>query len=179
MTVNLLKRWNWTVIFALIIIDLSGCAKPDDMSIVTGFFEARKSGDFANAYEMLSENSKNAFSKEQFENYCFVFRVIEYAVPSEKDGYLAVNYNYYDKKFNKVTKELYTYYITQNVENIKVDDGKIVFPHTGFTLVRKFIEEKKIDEAGSIFSKMFSIDSLNPDVLRSAALMGFNTEIRK
>lgn len=177
MTVNLLKKWSLTAIFVLTLIDLPGCAGPEPGSVVKGFFEARKSGDFASAYEMLSENSKNAFSKEQFENYCFVFRVIEYGTAIEKDGYFGVNYSYYDKKFNKATGELYTYYINQNVENVRVENGKIVFPHTGFILVRKFIEEKKVDEAGNIFRKMLSIDRGNPDVRNSASLMGFDTEV--
>lgn len=176
---DLLRRWSWTVIFALILIDLCGCSKPEESSVITGFFEARKSGDFASAYEILSQDSKNLFTKEQFENYCFVFRVIEYAEAEKKDGYFVVNYTYYDKKFNKVTGELYTYYITQNVENIRVENGKIVFPHTGFILVRKFIEEKKTDEAGNIFRKMLSVDRNNPDVKKSASLMGFDTEIGK
>jgi len=174
-----LKKWNWVIISVLILINFQGCIRTDDKSVIEGFFEARKSGDVAGAYEMLSKSSRNSFSKEQFENYCFVFRVIEYKSGSIENGYFVVNYNYYDKKFNKVTKELYTYYINQNVETIKIEDGKIVFPHTGFVLIRQFIEEKKIDEVGKMIDRMLAIDNKNPDVVKSATLMGFNVENEK
>lgn len=175
----LLKKWSWVAIFVLILNNFSGCAKHDEKPDIIKFFEARKSGDVASAYEMLSDSSKKAFSKEQFENYCFVFRVIDYKVESSEYGFVVVSYNFYDKKLSKETKELYTYYITRNLETLKVENGRIIFPHVGFVLIRQFIEQKKIEEVQKMFEKMLSIDNKNPDVIKSASLMGFQPENKK
>lgn len=177
--VHLLKKWSWAVISVLILFNFSGCEKPDDRTLISNFFEARQSGNTSSAYEMLSEKSRKSFSKEQFENYCFVFRVIDYSIENAEKGYFAVNYNYYDKKFNKDTKELYTYYINQNLETLKIIEGKIVFPHSGFVLIRKFIEDKNQEEVKKMFELMLTVDDKNPDVIKSSLLMGFQTDYEK
>jgi hypothetical protein len=143
----------------------------DDAEIVTKFMELRKAGNSVEAYGMLSDSTKEVFSQEVFNNYCFVYRVIDFEVFKESSGYVRSVYNFYDKKYNKNSGELHTFYISSNTETVRTEKGKILFPHVGFIKVRKNIEERKIDDLREIIKKMVRIDPENPEVKQTAEKM--------
>lgn len=147
--------------------------KNDEIQLVTEFMTSRTAGKTDISYKMLDDKTKQIFSKKQFENYCFVFRVIEFEILPKNGDYIPVSYTFYDKKHKKNSNELYTFYITKNIEQIKIQNGKIVFPYIGFIALRKEIEQKNIEKAKYFSDVMLSIDPQNPDILESAEKMGF------
>ena len=145
----------------------------DDAEIFREFMELRKTGNSSAAYGMLSDSTRLAFSSEAFDNYCFVYRVIDFEVFKESSGYVRSVYNFYDKKNKKDSDELYTFYFSSNTETVRIHDGKILFPHVGFIQVRKYIEEKKMDGLKETLRKMVDIDPGNPEVNETSEKMGF------
>ncbi len=145
----------------------------DDVEIIAKFMELRKAGNSIEAYEMLSDSTKEVFSQEVFNNYCFVYRVIEFEVFKESSGYVRSVYNFYDKKYKKNSAELYTFYFSSNTETVRIMDGKILFPHVGFIQVRKNIEEKRFDDLKETLRKMANLDPENPEIKETAEKMGF------
>lgn len=167
----------------LLLFSLFSCKRNDEkneqLDNLKEFMEARKTGNSSLAYEMLSESTKNIFSKQVFDNYCFVYRVIDYKVLREEGLYFELSYNFYDKKYKKGSDELYTFYISQNSEKVKIENGKIVFPHIGFVLIRKHIEQKDIKKVEETLIQMAQIDSENPDLKETVEKMGFMTGTEK
>ncbi|MBO4699246.1 hypothetical protein J5690_06510 [bacterium] len=135
--------------------------------------QARVEGNAKKAYRMLDENTRKIFSEKDFEEYCFVFKPSEFEVSGAENGYVKISYTFYDKKYKKGSSELYTFYMTDNVEMVKIQNGKIVFPHVAFLSVRKAIEAKDIDKAEYFSNIMLKLDPQNPDVLGTAEKMGF------
>jgi len=133
--------------------------------------ELRKNGENNAAYELLSEATKRAYSKELFDSYCFTFRVIDFEVSKEKSPYFLLSYNFYDKRYKKDSKELYTFYISSNSESVKVLNQKIVFPYPGILEIRENIEEKNSAELKKAALKMLSIDPENVDIIEMAKKM--------
>ena len=181
--VRLLKRWSLVSIFALILISSScirsGSVKGAEREKINQFFQMRKAGNTVDAWKMLSKESKKIFSEKEFKEYCFVYKVSETVEVNENDGYYKVKYNFYDKKYKKNSNELYTFYIRDNVENLKVDKTGIVFPYTGYLFLRKAVEKKDMNDIDATIRKMLQIDRSNPDVIKSAEKMsidiGFGT----
>ena len=143
-------------------------------SIIREFFEARVAGNTDAAYSLLSESTKKLYSEAQFKEYCFIYKVVEFKIAAEKGGYIPVNYTFYDKKYKKESTELYTFYITENVENLRVENGRIVFPHVGFIALRQAIEAHETGKAEAAAKSMSVLDRENPDVADTIDKMGFN-----
>ena len=135
--------------------------------------QARVDGDTKKAYSLLDEDTKSAFPEQDFAEYCFVFKPSEFEVMPAENGYRKISYTFYDKKYKKGSGELYTFYMTQNIEHVKLNAGKIVFPHIAFVPMRKAIEDKDIEKAKFFSHVMLSLDSTNPDVLETSEKMGF------
>lgn len=162
------------VIFLFIPVFLISCSqtgKPQDT--VSLFMQARIDGDIHKAYLLLDKATQAAFSEKDFEEYCFVFKPSEFEILPEENGYIPITYTFYDKKYNKESGELYTFYMTKNIEHVKLSGGKIVFPHIAFISMRRAIEEKNIEKAKFSSEVMLVIDRTNPDVLETAGNMGF------
>jgi hypothetical protein len=140
------------------------------------FMQARIDGETHKAYLMLDKTTQAAFSEKDFEEYCFVFKPSEFEILPEENGYIPLSYTYYDKKYKKGSNELYTFYMTKNIEHIKLSGGKLVFPHIAFVAMRKAIEEKDIEKARFTSDVMLVIDRTNPDVLETSKNMGFIQE---
>lgn len=176
--VHLLKRWSLASIFALILISSScigsGLEKDSDREKIDHFFEMREAGNTSDAWKMLSKGSRKVFSEKEFEEYCFIYKVSEIIDVSKDAGYYKVKYSFYDKKFKKNSNELYTFYIRDNVENLKVDKTGIVFPYTGYLFLRKAVEKRDMKDIGVTVRKMLQIDRSNPDVIKSAEKMGLD-----
>lgn len=152
---------------------LVSCSGKEPKSAVEEFMNARKEGSTKAAYGMLDEKSRSVFSEKEFEEYCFIYRISEFEIAPAENGYIGISYKFFDKKFKKGSDELYTYYITDNIERIKVVKGKIIFPHVAFVAMRKAIEDKDIEKAKHFSDVMLDIDPENPDVLETAVKMGF------
>ena len=174
--IHLLKRWSLASVFVLTLISFSCTENGSDVSpehkAVRKFFELREAGNTGEAWKMLSEKSRRIFSRKEFDEYAFIYKVSEIIDIKESDGYFKVSYNYYDKKYKKNSEELYTFYITENVENLKVEQTGIIFPYTGYFALRKAIEKKDMNEVNAVVKKMLQVDSGNPDVVKSAEQMG-------
>lgn len=156
-----------------VVFCLFSCSKSDrSLEIIENFMQARLDGQTAKAYAMIDKKSRTEFSEKDFENYCFVYKPSEFEIAAGQNGYIEVSYTFYDKKFKKGNNELYTFYMTKNIERLKISDNKIVFPHIGFVHLRKAIEEKNIKEAKYFSDVMLKIDPTNPDVLETAEKMG-------
>jgi hypothetical protein len=151
------------------------CTKSDE-GIVQKFMELRKAGNSEAAYDLLTETTKNTFKRHEFDNYCYIYRVIDFEIEPVQNGYFGVVYDFYDKRFNKESGELYTFYITKNRESLKVENGRIVFPHTGFIIIRKEVEDKNIEQVEEIINKMRRIDPENPEVNETAENLGFSSK---
>ena len=150
------------------------CAKRDkELDIATEFMQARVDGDTKKAYGMLDENTRKVFQEKEFEEYCFVFKPSEFEVSGAENGYRKISYTFYDKKYKKGSKELYTFYMTDNIERVRIQNGKIVFPHVAFLSMRKAIEAKDVEKAEYFSNIMLELDPNNPDVLDTAEKMGF------
>ena len=162
------------LIFLIIILLFAACTKAEKTpDPVTLFIQARTDGNTHQAYILLDKTTQTAFSEKDFEEYCFVFKPSEFEVLPEKDGYIPISYTFYDKKYKKGSDELYTFYMTKNIEHVKLSGGKIVFPHIAFVNMRKAIEEKNIEKAKFFSDVMLGIDRSNPDVLETSEKMGF------
>ncbi len=164
------------LILLLIFSYRSSCSDPaqNEVEKIKRFAELRKDGRTDQAYKMLSDLSKKKYSFDAFDEYCFVYRIVDtVSVKKREPGRYELNYKFYDKRFVPGSDELYTFYITENIETVKLDDTGIVFPHTGFLLLRKSIEDRDVESAEKQVKKMLSIDPGNPDVLKSAKQMGF------
>jgi len=176
--VHLLKRWSLVSIFALILISSScirsGSQKDPEREKIDKFFEIREAGNTVEAWEMLSEESRKVFSEKEFKEYCFIYKVSEIIDVKKDVGYYKVKYNFYDKKYKKDSNELYTFYIRDNVENLKIDKTGIVFPYTGYLFLRKAVEKKDMNDIDTTVKKMLQIDRSNPDVIKSAEKMGID-----
>ena len=157
--------------FPVFLISCSKAAKSPDP--VTLFMQARLEGDIHKAYLLLDKATQAAFSEKDFEEYCFVFKPSEFEILPEENGYIPISYTFYDKKYNKESGELYTFYMSKNIEHVKLSGGKIVFPHIAFIALRKAIEERNIEKAKFTSEVMLVIDRTNPDVLETAGNMGF------
>jgi len=136
------------------------------------FFEMRVAGNTEKTWNMLSNESRSVFSVEEFKEYSFIYKVSEIIEITKGKDHFEVKYYYYDKKYKKDSDELYTFYITENIENLKIDKTGIVFPYTGYTSLRKGIEKGDMEKVGVAIRKMLKIDHNNPDVLKSAKDMG-------
>jgi hypothetical protein len=161
-------------VLTLISVSCSKTGENTDLEKVTNFFKFRESGNTEKAWTMLSQSSRTAFSREQFDRYCFVFKVSEVTEIKKQGDYFKVTYNFYDKKYKKDSQELYTFYITENVENIKVGKNGIIYPFPGYLTLRKAVEKGDLKQVGSAIRKMLKVDSSNPDVLKSAEDMGIS-----
>ncbi|HSW60787.1 MAG TPA: hypothetical protein VLJ60_08310 [bacterium] len=162
-------------VLSVVFCSLSSCSRigtpENDVEIFREFMELRNSGNNGAAYGMLSDSTRAVFSEEMFNNYCFVYRVIEFEIFKESSGYVRSVYNFYDKKYKKDSDELYTFYISSNTETVRIREGKILFPHIGFIEIRKNIEERKMDELKETLRKMINIDPENPEVNQTAGKM--------
>ena len=166
------KRLFFIVIFLPIFFaSCSKAEKPQDP--VTQFMQARTDGNTHQAYILLDKTTQEVFSEKDFEEYCFVFKPSEFEIMPEENGYTPISYTFYDKKYKKGSNELYTFYMTKNIEHVKLINGKIVFPHIAFVNMRKAIEEKNIEKAKFFSDVMLRIDRTNPDVLETSGNMGF------
>lgn len=167
-------RENRVLIILLLLILSFSCSSlfKTDEEIVNEFMDLRVKGKNDAAYKLLDDATKKVYSAEDFNNYCFVFRVIDYRIGENANSYFKVEYSFYDKKINKKTGALHTYYITENSESITLKGGKIVFPHIGYIFLRKNIEDKELERASDALKKMLSIDSLNPDINHTAEITG-------
>ena len=168
-----------TAFFALLCLIVSACSvdkteSDPESRIVREFFEARVSGNADAAYGMLSESTKRLYSDAQFKEYCFIYKVVEFENSAANGGYIPVKYTFYDKKYKKESTELYTYYITDNIENLRVENGKILFPHVGFIALRQAIEARDPGKAEAAVKSMRDLDPENPDVRDTIDKMGFN-----
>ncbi len=168
----ILKRF--TVLFVFLPLFLVSCSKneksPDPATL---FMQARLDGNTHKAYILLDKTTQAAFSEKDFEEYCFVFKPSEFEILPEENGYIPVSYTFYDKKYKKGSDELYTFYMTKNIEHIRLSGEKIVFPHIAFIAMRKAIEERNMEKARFFSDIMLGIDRTNPDVLETAGNMGF------
>lgn len=168
-----------TAVFALFCLIFAACgekkAETDPNSrVVKEFFEARVAGNAEAAYGLLSESTKKLYTEAQFREYCFIYKVAEFGIEAEKEGYIPVKYTFYDKKYKKDSTELHTYYITDNIENLRVENGRILFPHVGFISLRQAIEARDTAKAEAAVKSMRNLDPENPDVADTADKMGFN-----
>jgi len=163
------------LIFLIItLLFVAGCTKAEKTpDPVTLFIQARTDGNTHKAYNLLDKTTQEVFSEKDFEEYCFVFKPSEFEVLPEENGYTPISYTFYDKKYKKGSNELYTFYMTKNIEHVKLSEGKIVFPHIAFVNMRKAIEEKNIEKAKFFSDVMLGIDRSNPDVLETSEKMGF------
>lgn len=169
-----LKRFSalFFIFFSLFLISCQKAEKQPD--ILEEFMQARVGGDTKKAYSLLDRNTKSAFTEKDFEEYCFVFKPSEFEIMPEENGYRKISYTFYDKKYKKGSGELYTFYMTENVERVKISsDGKIVFPHVAFVPMRRAIEDKDIGKARFFSHIMLALDPQNPDVLETSEKMGF------
>jgi len=149
-----------------------GSDEDPEQGEIRQFFEMREAGNTEKAWNMLSDQSRSFFSVKEFEEYSFVYKVSEIIEITKGEEHFKVRYYYYDKKYKKDSDELYTFYITENIENLKIDKTGIIFPYTGYTDLRKGIEKGDMNQVGTAVRKMLKIDHNNPDVLKSAKNMG-------
>ena len=167
----ILKKIFLIFLFPVFFVSCSKEEKPLDT--LSNFMQARIEGDSHKAYLLLDKSTRAAFSEHDFEEYCFVFKPSDFEILPEENGYIPVSYTFYDKKYRKGSDELYTFYMTKNIEHVKLSGGKIVFPHIAFIALRKAIEEKDIEKAKFTSDVMLVIDRTNPDVLETSENMGF------
>ena len=168
----ILKRSFLILLFLPIFFSsCSKAEKPQDP--VTLFMQARTDGNTHQAYILLDKTTQEVFSEKDFEEYCFVFKPSEFEILPEENGYTPISYTFYDKKYKKGSDELYTFYMTKNIEHVKLNAGRIVFPHIAFVSMRKAIEEKNVEKAKFFSDVMLGIDKTNPDVLETSENMGF------
>lgn len=164
---NLLKRWSLVSVCVLTLI--SSCTQSSGKKQIVGeFFKLREAGNTEKAWEMLSESSRKVFTEKEFNEYCFIYKVSETLGTKKEGEYFKIRYNFYDKKFKKDSQELYTFYIRENVENLKVVKGGIAFPYIGYLALRQAIEKGKMDDVKVALKKMLKVDNTNPDILKSA-----------
>ena len=162
------------IFLTITLLFAAGCTKAEKTpDPVTLFIQARTDGNTHRAYNLLDKTTQEVFSEKDFEEYCFVFKPSEFEVLPEENGYTPISYTFYDKKYKKGSNELYTFYMTKNIEHVKLSEGKIVFPHIAFVNMRKAIEEKNIEKAKFFSDVMLGIDRSNPDVLETSEKMGF------
>ncbi len=162
------------LIFTFFSLFFPACTKSEKSpDTATLFMQARLDGNTHKAYLLLDTNTQAAFSEKDFEEYCFVFKPSEFEILPEENGYVPISYTFYDKKYKKGSTELYTFYMTKNIERIRISGGKIVFPHVAFVSLRKAIEEKDMKKAKFFSDVMLGIDRSNPDVLETSENMGF------
>ena len=161
----------FTLFFLTVALSCQKTAEKTD--IVGDFMQARVDGDVKKAYGMRDEKTRGVFSEKEFGEYCFVFKPSEFKVSDAESGYKRISYTFYDKKYKKGSDELYTFYMTENVEHVRLDDGKIVFPHVAFVKMRKAIEDRDVEKAKFLSHVMLTLDSNNPDVLETSEKMGF------
>ncbi len=174
-----MKRVLWVVLAVLITV--VSCSKKEhvasspalsgDKAVVYNFFLLRQAGDTDSAWYMLSNKSRQLYSADQFKQYCFVYKVIDFSVGEQKDGFYPVSYTYYNKRMDK-KGHLHNFYITKETEYLSVKNGSIVFPHTLFVSLRNAIEQQDIDKARSIVRQMLELSPRQPEVLESAEKMG-------
>ncbi len=167
------KHFFTLLAFLLALISVSCQNMEKQPDIIEKFMQARINGDTKKAYSLLDKNTQTAFSEKDFEEYCFVFKPSEFEISGEENGYKQISYTFYDKKYKKGSDELYTFYMTKNVERVRTADGKIVFPHIAFIPMRKAIEDKDIEKAKFFSHVMITLDPNNPDVLETSEKMGF------
>jgi hypothetical protein len=166
------------LIVFLFFIGVAGCSKKqevakvsDTTSLVQNFFILRKAGDTDSAWYLLSEKTRKYTTIEQFKKYCFVYKVIDFSIKDEKDGFYKISYSFFDKKMNKKGK-LHNYFITKADEYISVDDGGVVFPHVGFLTLRDAIKQKDMERAKRAITQMLELSPKQPEVLETAKNMG-------
>jgi len=115
---------------------------------------------------MIDDKTQNLTGFNLFKKYCFIYKVESFEIKSEKNNYFEVNYKFYDKKFKKDSKQLYTFYISKTKEFIKFSQSKkIVFPYPFFIEIRKSIENHKTNDLKKIIKKMMLIDEKNQDLI--------------
>ena len=161
----------FTLFFLTVAVSCQKTVEKTD--IIEDFMHARVEGDVKKAYRMLDEKTRGVFSEKEFGEYCFVFKPSEFNVSDAENGYRKISYTFYDKKYKKGSDELYTFYMTENVERVRLNNGKIVFPHVAFVKVRQAIDERDIEKAKFLSHVMLTLDPNNPDVLETSEKMGF------
>jgi len=82
-----------------------------------------------------------------------------------------VTYNFYDKRYKKDSNELYTYYVRENVEHIRMDGGKIEFPHPFFIDLLEAIKKRDSEGAKRAVKTMLEISPEHRDVAETAGTM--------
>lgn len=172
-----MKRLFLLLLIALVALSCSKKGETtkvtQDKILVSNFFVLRKAGDSDSAWYLLSEKTRKHITIEQFKEYCFVYKVIDFSVEDEKDGFHQVKYTFFDKKVDENGK-LRNYFITKEKEYISVDGGGIVFPHVGFLALREAIKQKDIEKAKQIIKQMLELNPNQPEVIETAKNMGLS-----
>lgn len=170
-----MKRFFLLLLIAAVVVSCSKKAETTkvtpDKILVSNFFVLRKAGDSDSAWYLLSEKTRKQITIEQFRKYCFVYKVIDFSVEDEKDGFHQVTYTFFDKKVDE-DGTLRNYFITKEDEYISIDRGSIVFPHVGFLALRDAIREKDMDRAKRAITQMLDLSPQQPEVVETAKNMG-------
>lgn len=143
-----------------------------DIEIIDSFFKLRKKGDVDEAWIMTDAGTREKISFRLFERYCFKNKVIRYDIKKSEDDFYVVKYSFYDKRFKKNGSKLHTFYINSITEHIRVDGGKILFPHPLFLKLRENIEAKDLDSAKDIINEMLEISPGQKDVISTGKRLG-------
>ena len=170
--IHLLKKWSLVSVCVLTLISSCTKSSDDEQQKIAEFLKLRESGNTAEVWKILSDKSREVFSYKEFEEYCFIYKVSETLEIKKTGDYFTVRYNFYDKKFKKDSQELYTFYIRENIEHIRIGETGIIFPYTGYLSLRRAVEKGDMKEVDNALKKMIKDDSSNPDVLKSVKDMG-------
>ncbi|MFO7735828.1 MAG: hypothetical protein R6W70_06380 [bacterium] len=156
----------------LFFVCLSCESSRKDTEIIDSFFKLRKEGAVDEAWPMTDAGTREKISFRLFERYCFKNKVIRYDIKKSEDDFYVVTYSFYDKRFKKDGSELHTFYINSITEHIRVDRGKIIFPHPLFLKLREDIEADNLDSAKETINKMLDISPGQKDVISTGKRLG-------
>ncbi|MCK5808724.1 hypothetical protein KAH37_07055 [bacterium] len=139
--------------------------------IIRNFFVLRQAGDTDSAWLLLSEKTRKHITMEQFQKYCFIYKVMDFELKKSDGEFQQISYSFYDKKMNKDGK-LHNYFITNTEEYITVDKSGIIFPHVGFLVLRDAIRQKDMERAKRAIRQMLELSPKQPEVVETAKNMG-------
>lgn len=92
------------LLFISLTLFFTACTKGrSGIEQVRKFAELRQKGEADEAFELLTDKSKNQIGSKRFNDYCFKYRIASFEVAPEEGGFYKIDYSYYDKRFKGVS----------------------------------------------------------------------------